>query len=161
MTAETKKNPAEDIKEEFRSKIKDDPKALWDMYKMYVGSADDISKQRQTANTFFLSVNTALIAVFGLVKSDAANFTIYGIVLVGILLAITWMGKLDSYSRMNSAKFEIINIIEEQLVAMPYNYEWQILSLKKHTTFSTIEKRIPMLFILAYVIVGALKYFIG
>lgn len=162
MTTETKKNPVQDLEEEFRSKIKsDDPRALWDLYKMYVSSADDISKQRQNANTFFLSVNSALIAVFGLVKSDAANYTIYGIVIVGILLAITWLGKLNSYSRMNGAKFSIINILEEKLAAMPYNYEWKFLQLERHRTFSSVEKKVPMLFVLAYVIVAALKFFVG
>jgi hypothetical protein len=36
---------------------------LLEQYKIYVGSAEKISEQRQKANEFFLAVNTALVAI--------------------------------------------------------------------------------------------------
>src|SRR5215217_8956247 len=42
---------------------------LLEQYKLYVQMADKISERRQSANSFFLTVNTALIAFLGLVAS--------------------------------------------------------------------------------------------
>src|SRR5688572_24183447 len=42
---------------------------LLEQYKLYVHMAVKISERRQSANSFFLTVNTALIAFLGLVAS--------------------------------------------------------------------------------------------
>jgi hypothetical protein len=42
---------------------------LLEQYKFYLQMADKISDRRQSANNFFLTVNTALIAFLGLVAS--------------------------------------------------------------------------------------------
>src|SRR5215211_423888 len=42
---------------------------LLEQYKLYVQMADKISERRQSANSFFLTINTALIAFLGLVAS--------------------------------------------------------------------------------------------
>ena len=40
---------------------------LLEQYKLYVQMADKISERRQSANTFFLTINTVLIAFLGIV----------------------------------------------------------------------------------------------
>jgi hypothetical protein len=42
---------------------------LLEQYKLYVQMADKISERRQSAHRFFITVNTALIAFFGIVAS--------------------------------------------------------------------------------------------
>ena len=42
---------------------------LLEQYKLYVEMADRISSRRQISNSFFLSINTAIVALMGYVKS--------------------------------------------------------------------------------------------
>jgi len=49
-----------------------------EIYKLYVEMADRISTRRQLANSFFLSINTAIVAIVGYVRfgqiGDAIDF---------------------------------------------------------------------------------------
>ena len=49
-------NPEEEYGENYKAH-------LLEQYKLYVEMADRISARRQTANSFFLSINTAIIAL--------------------------------------------------------------------------------------------------
>ncbi len=53
-----------------------------ELYKLYVQSAESISSRRQSANSFYLTVNTAIIGVAGYIISESAS---YG-------WAIAWQG---------------------------------------------------------------------
>lgn len=44
-----------------------------DIYKMYVGLADKISERRQSANSFFLSINTAIVGLVGYFQSSSSK----------------------------------------------------------------------------------------
>src|SRR5256885_13938748 len=44
---------------------------LLEQYKLYLGMADKISDRRTTANTFFLTVNSGLLAALGFAKFTA------------------------------------------------------------------------------------------
>ena len=47
---------------------------LMELYKFYAGTADAVSTRRQSANAFFLTLNTALIALIGYsFRSNAAE----------------------------------------------------------------------------------------
>ena len=45
------------------------PEHALEQYKLYVEMADRISARRQTANSFFLSVNTAIVALLGYLRT--------------------------------------------------------------------------------------------
>src|SRR3989442_10768421 len=47
--------------------------AALEQYKLYVEMADRISARRQTANEFFLSVNTAIVALLGYLRTVQEN----------------------------------------------------------------------------------------
>lgn len=63
---------------------------LFEQYKLYVEMADKISARRQTANTFFLTINTAAVALLGAVlpSTDRLLNTAWYVVvgLAGLLL---------------------------------------------------------------------------
>jgi hypothetical protein len=48
---------------------------LLEQYKLYVEMADRISGRRQSANSFFLSVNTAIIAAVGYVNFSSKTIS--------------------------------------------------------------------------------------
>lgn len=116
----------------------DDTTMLLELYKSAVEMADRVSSRRAGANTFFLTLNTTLAAVVGIVSSarkppnqgSVPSFDAFGLVLTavaGIVLAVVWRALLAYYRRLNGAKFDVINKLELRLPAQPYADEWAIL----------------------------------
>lgn len=116
----------------------DETSTLLELYKNAVEMADRVSSRRAGANTFFLTLNTALAAVVGIVSSarkpppqgGGPTFDAFGLVataVAGIVLAFVWRALLAYYRRLNAAKFDVINKLEGRLPAQPYADEWAIL----------------------------------
>jgi len=165
----------------------DDTGTLLELYKNAVEMADRVSSRRAGANTFFLTLNTTLAAVVGIVSSarkppsqgSVPSFDAFGLVLTavaGIVLAIVWRALLAYYRRLNGAKFDVINKLEQQLPAQPYADEWAILHpgepsepdpelqrrqvverlrrwrrKTRHREATVIEQVVPLVFVLIYV----------
>lgn len=137
-----------------------EPDKLFNYYKMYIASGEENTKQRIESNKFFITVNAALISVFVLMKKENLDLLpLICISFVGIALAVVWLFKLKSYYNMNSIKYHLINLMESKLSVMPYFYEWRALKTKNHIGFSKIEIWIPILFIVAYLLICAIKVY--
>ena len=132
--------------------------AILDQYKIYVEMADRISSRRGLANTFFLTLNTAIFTIIGVFwqhppHSDRALLSIPYIVLVGQCVAWFWI--LRSYRQLNSAKYAVVGALEERLPASPYwAAEWAALGQgrdpSRYWALSHVESGIPAFFALAY-----------
>jgi len=94
------------------------PGNYFELYKLAVEMADRISARRGIANSFFLTVNTGVVAVLG--SQDVRWY----LAVAGIVFAVTWWALLKSYRDLNAAKFEIILAMEEQLPVRVYGDEW-------------------------------------
>src|SRR5713101_8770183 len=98
--------------------------AYLDQYKLYLQLLDKISERRQTANSFFLTVNTGLCALVGYIFSKEAAPELRSLLLfipvAGVLLSYFWLRLVRSYRDLNTAKFTIVHLIEEQLPLAPY-----------------------------------------
>jgi hypothetical protein len=116
----------------------EDSETLLELYKTAVEMADRVSARRSGANTFFLTLNTALAAVVGIVSSarkqspgkDLPSFDSYGLLVTavaGVVLAFVWWLLLRYYRRLNAAKFRVISKLEERLPAKLYTDEWALL----------------------------------
>jgi hypothetical protein len=131
---------------------------LFDQYKLYVASHQDISQRRDGANKFFLSVNTALVGVLGVWKSsEPSNLLITAVCVAGAASCVYWCMALSSYQRMNSAKFKVIHAIEARLPLAIFKAEWAVLGWGRSRLFkpfSEIERAMPVVFILLYVIIA-------
>ena len=57
-----------------------------EIYKLYVQMADNISARRQSANSFFLTVNTAIIGIVGYVGGTSGKWN-WIISLAGLVLS--------------------------------------------------------------------------
>lgn len=119
------------------------------LYKTYVEMADRISQRRQAANSFFLSVNTAIIGAISYLVARPADY-LWLLSLSGIVLCATWTFTIGSYRRLNSAKFEVIQAIEKRLALAPYTAEWAALSTRergrRHLTLTAVEWGVPVVF---------------
>ncbi len=133
-----------------------------EIYKLYVEMADRISSRRQTANSFFLTINTAIIAVLGYVQfgvylgaklgiDQAQTNDFYFIISVlGMILCIVWYRLVKSYGQLNTAKFKVIHHIEQHLPLAPYDAEWEAVERGKNSKlfkpFTHVETTIPWVF---------------
>lgn len=126
------------------------------MYQDYVASADKISERRHTANTFSLSVNTALLAATGYMTGDAPSL-LWLVALAGAVFSFTWMRLIASYRSLNTAKFGVIHQLEQRLPFAAYDEEWVQLKGGRdsdvHIPFSKVEAVVPLVFMVMHLIV--------
>ena len=127
------------------------------LYQLYVESADKISDRRLNANTFFLTVNTALLGITGYLQSTGVQL-LWLVALAGIVISYTWYRLIEAYRSMNAAKFKVIHELEKQLPFALYDAEWEMLEKGRaaggYTPFSKIEGRVPIVFLVLHVIAG-------
>lgn len=120
-----------------------------EIYKLYVESADNISARRQSANSFFLTVNTAIIGAVGYLN-DGSNSLAWAISIAGILICISWHRSVQAYKGLNSGKFKVIHELEKKLPVSVYGAEWQAVGRgenpKLYLPFTKIEIWIPRIF---------------
>ncbi len=120
-----------------------------EIYKLYVTMADNISVRRQSANSFFLAVNTAIIGVVGYVGGTSGQWN-WIVSLAGILLCYAWYRLVRSYKDINSGKFKVVHEIEKELPLAPYDAEWEAVGRGKdpklYLPFINIEMWIPKIF---------------
>lgn len=131
-----------------------------EQYSLYVKMADNVSKRRQSANTYLLSANTVIAAILGLVAGiPGRNSSLVFLVVAGIagmLLSYTWYRLIASYRQLNSGKFKVIHEMESLLPLRPYYAEWVALGQgndpKLYRPFTSVETWIPALFFALYLL---------
>jgi hypothetical protein len=134
----------------------EDQKSVIEIYKMLVDKADKVSERRQSANNFFLSVNTALIGASAYISSmsQQSQARVLAIAAAGTLVCLVWMRNIQSYKDLNSGKFAVINEIEKLLPIAPYTAEWDYLERgdnnKRYRPFHAVEIYVPAVFIVVH-----------
>lgn len=113
----------------------EDQSLILELYKTAVEMADRVSARRAGANNFFLTLNTVLAAVVGIVSAarkppahgGLPTFDAFGLcatAVAGIILAVVWWALLRYYRRLSRAKWNVITRMEELLPARPFSDEW-------------------------------------
>lgn len=129
---------------------------LLDQYKLYVEMADRISQRRAAANTYFLSVNSAILAFVGYLTSRDSTENLWMLSVAGIALCWLWKALITSYRNLNTAKFKIVHAIEKRLPISPYESEWAFMGKgtdpKLYRPISHIEGGVPWVFIALHAI---------
>ena len=128
-----------------------------DQYNTYLSMLDNISDRRQKSNEFFMGLNSAIIGILGYVETkDVPHATIifFIVPIVGGLISYSWYNIINSYKKLNTAKFEVIHAIERRLPITMFETEWKILDQgkvkKTYYPFTHIEIDIPKIFIGIY-----------
>ena len=133
--------------------------AILQQYVLYIEMADRVSQRRGLANTFFLTLNTAVITTIALIKPAQLHRTRWALVIVlAVLLAgcATWYWIVRSYRQLNAGKFAVVGAFEHRLPASPYwGAEWTALGKGKDRALywptTHVEQGVPLLFAVAYV----------
>jgi hypothetical protein len=124
---------------------------LLEQYKLYVEMADRVSQRRTQANTYFLSVNSAIIAFVGYLTAQSMGSYLCLLAFAGIALCILWHAIITSYRDLNSAKWAVVQMIEARLPISPYAAEWERVGGGDKPTLyrplSHIERGVPWIFV--------------
>jgi hypothetical protein len=136
---------------------------LLELYKLYVEMADHISDRREKANSFFLTINTALVALLAKDAFGSApatpRFLEVLVPLAAVVLCYLWYRIIRSYRDINSAKFKVVHRIECLLPIRPYDAEWETVGRGKNANlylpFTHIEIAVPWLFLTFHIILAA------
>jgi hypothetical protein len=141
---------------------------LLEQYKLYVEMADRVSARRALANTFFLTANAALLSLLTLYNNRGfPGYSALGLVVLTavtcglVVFSASWWAIIRAYDQLNAGKFQIIHELEAKLPAALYDKEWQVLGRgkdpKKYLPFTSIERIVPLAFIVLYVILLAAR----
>jgi hypothetical protein len=124
------------------------PEGFLDIYKLAVEMADRISARRAVASSFFLTAQTALVALVA-----ATSKKHWALAVPGLVLAATWWLLLRSYRHLNTEKFKVIQAMEKQLPSSPFQDEWDALKPKggkrfreRYVELGLLERVVPALF---------------
>ncbi len=129
---------------------------LMDLYRLAVEMADRVSERRAGANTYFVSVQSAIVAALAFLASRepaAPTGLLIAVCGVGLLAAGVWFVLLRSYRELNRVKFTVILALEKRLPAQIYTDEWELVSRtrtrgwrSRYAEFGAIERVAPLLF---------------
>ena len=126
-----------------------DSEALLAQYRLLVETSEALVARRQGVNTFFLSVNSLVLAAAGLllrdgILSDLESFALVCLSLGGCVLCFVWRRLISSFRQLSRGKFDVIHAMEQRLPARMFAAEWAALGHgedpKKYRPFTGTEK---------------------
>ncbi|MDR0299544.1 MAG: hypothetical protein LBI13_05610 [Streptococcaceae bacterium] len=138
----------------------------FELYKIYLESIEKISDRRDNANKYFLQVQSAILVLAGLIIQFGGHekkLLIGGLTLFGLIISIIFWFLINSYKQMNSGKFKVLHEMEQELEIDMYQREWLYLGegkdKKKYFPFSHVERLVPIVFGVAYIVIFVLLFF--
>ena len=125
-------------------------------YELGVEMADKISQRRGENNKFYstilLALSSTIIAIFKNNVYQHIDF-ICVLSLLGIAISIVWIFNIRSYATLNKAKFKVLFDMEKSLPYKLYSEEYQYLNEYEHLSLNKIEKKVPIIFIIAFILI--------
>ncbi|MGC2996934.1 RipA family octameric membrane protein [Streptomyces sp. G35A] len=135
--------------------------AVFEQYRLCVEMADRVSARRNLTNTFFLSLNSAVVAVVAALIGgrDEAGSVLLPAAGLLVLLAqcAAWFVMVRSYRQLNTAKYAVVGAFEQRLPAYAYSRaEWKALGegrdWRRYLPLTHIEQGVPVTFAVAYLL---------
>ena len=130
-----------------------DKEGILAQWQTCVEMANATSQRRDAMNNIFVTLNLAIIAAVSFVW-DLKSLLLLA---AGIVVCILWLLFIRNFKLLNTAKFEVINILERQLPSSPFNDEWENLQkTKKYRDGTKLESVLPIAFIILYFATGVI-----
>lgn len=133
---------------------------LLEQYKLYVQSAENVSGRRVASSSYLLTLNTALVALYGIQSASfGENWWALLVPIAGILISWLWGRIIKSHADLNRVKFALIHEMEQHLPAAMYKCEWQLAEGgqgKAYRAVTTTERWIPGLFAVLHAVLAIL-----
>ena len=137
-----------------------------EQYRIYLHIFNSTHDRLSKSNDFFLGLNTAIIAALGFIETKGIayhNSTVFMFApFVGMAICYCWYQIISSYRQLNRAKFKVIHEIERKLPIALFETEWEVLGKgkdkSKYYPLSMIERKIPIIFIILYVLIFVMSF---
>jgi len=120
-----------------------------DIYINYVNDALAVTSKRINYNAFYTAFNTGVYTV--LATDNFRNHAITIALLITLIaINVQWLLSIRSFRLLNSAKFELIHKMEQELglSIKVYADEWKILQKNKYHRLTVIDKFLPLFYII-------------
>lgn len=123
-------------------------------YKLYLTSIENVNKYRQTANAFFVTVNTVLVSLISYLDLGSTNPSkMYWVIsFSGIAISYMWYRLVSYYKDLKNAKYKVVYEIEKKLPINLYDAEREAIDrgekTKLYLPFTHIEIFVPWVFII-------------
>ena len=133
----------------------DNDEILLAQYQLLVETSEALVVRRQNVNTFFLTVNSIMLAGEGVLLRDVESGTlesaaIIGFAVGGLMLCFVWRRLITSFRQLSAGKFCVIHEIERRLPARMFAAEWVALGSGKdpkvYRPFTKVESATPKVF---------------
>ena len=136
----------------------DEKQELVEIYKLHAELADSVSKQRGTANRFYMLVLSGLAVLFSafLQRENGVplGWLMVGFGLFGMFLTTAWYVVIRSYRQLNTGKFNALHELEEKLAYPFFKREWDLLNegkdFRSYWKLSVVETFVPGIFFLGF-----------
>ena len=133
---------------------------LLEQYKLYAQSAENVSARRVASNRYLLTLNAALVALYGLQSANfGQSYWTLLIPVMGIPVSALWYLIIKSHADLNRIKFKVIHELEQHLPSVMYKYEWRLAEAGQGKTYravTTIERWMPILFAALHVVLAVM-----
>ena len=146
----------------------DEKQELLEIYKLHAELADSVSKQRATANRFYILVLSGLAVLFStfLQRKNGVplGWLLIGFGAFGMLVALAWSIAIRSYCQLNSGKFQVLLALEEKLAYPFFKHEWKLLGegkdSKSYRKLTAVETFVPIIFGICFVVLLLIGIFL-
>jgi hypothetical protein len=132
-----------------------DRDVVLEQYKLYVELTDRVSQRRGLANTFFLTLNTAIMTAIGVFWNEQASevsdpWLIFPLVAL-LTQCLAWFWTIRSYRQLNRVKWAVVGALESRLPASPWwRAEWAALDKgqnpARYWPLTHVEQTVPLVF---------------
>ncbi len=135
--------------------------SLLEQYKLFVNTSEALVQRRQGVNTFFLSVNSLLLAAAGLIVRDGVFGGVESLILISLsvsggVLCLVWRSLISSFRQLSTGKFKVIHALEQRLPARIFSAEWVALGEGKdpsiYKPFTGTESKTPIAFLVLHLV---------
>ena len=127
------------------------------LFELYLATAEKVSNRRAQANAWMLSVNSAIVALYGYLQADKMAVSasqkavwLWAIPAAGALVCLAWAALLTSCRKLNRAKFDVLQQIEADLPVAVFTREREAYRKDRRRSLSGVERFIPACFALLY-----------
>lgn len=142
-----------------------DKQFLLEQYKILIEGINKNNENRETLNHFWITLNGTIIAAITYVKDMQFSIPapkglfIWVLWVGGVIFSLVWLTSLSSIKRNIDLKNEILIQMENLLPAKIFTTVLIVTGRRKgKNSLSSVEKIIPMLFCIGYIIMGAILY---
>lgn len=125
-----------------------------EIYKLMVEDVREARRARRDLSNVFMTLNLAGMSALGFLASanglpDPVLFSLCALALAATCLI--WRTSNSYYTVLLAAKYKTIYALEDDLGAHPIRTEWETIgSARRMTKFWSLERAMPLLFVMAY-----------